>query len=405
MPEHEQHHHHHDNGEPIISRRWQIATVVGNAVIGAAELAGGLAASAYSLVADGMHNGADVYTYWLQSNNLLQQHQLNQEELQRNRKIAHWILCATSAGVAAKAGVDLAMDKESVHNTLNMYAAGASVLFNGMLFGGLYRGIQRRKESGTQRMNHLEKDITKHFAFSDMPSAALALGGVYLQSKGMIGTEQMAAIASGALSAFVFRPTKKNLAHDHDHFGEADIHHHSHDQMTELPKKHRSWRKAAAGLMSLIMVGGLLGGSSPQDSQEQATHSIARHQDQKIDNVGLPIEIKADIYDCIDAELGDSVWSMATRQIGSALAEAPSNAQTNAVTLMAAHQTQLENPDLIHPDQCIEMPSQQAIEFLFISPDLVDEIDGLNTISWDETTIQDNLIGGINQYLQKNVAG
>jgi len=148
--QHGHHHNHHaqDKAKPIISRRWQIATVVGNAVIGAAELAGGFAASAYSLVADGAHNGADVYTYWLQSKNLLQRHQLNQERLQRNRKIAHWVLCATSVGVAAKAGVDLAMDKESAHNSLNMYAAGASVAFNGMLFGALHRGIRQRKKSG-----------------------------------------------------------------------------------------------------------------------------------------------------------------------------------------------------------------------------------------------------------------
>lgn len=438
----ERHPHHHDHThnhshetKPIISRRWQIATVLGNAAVGAVELAGGLAAAAYSVVADGVHNGADVYTYWLQSKNLLQRHKLSQEKQQRNRKIAHWVLCATSAGVAAKAGVDLAIDKESVHNTLNIYSSAASVAFNGLLFAGLYRGIRLRKQTTGRGMDHLEKDITKHFAFSDMPSAALALGGAYLQSKGLMGAEQLAAVASGALSAYVFRPTKKNLAHDHDHFGEAACGHnhkdHHHDQSArvsgfrraidkikqlkpnaavkhneEKVKKPR-WRRAAAALTSLAIIGGLMGESIANEDPDITAHSIAQKSSFKADAMKLqpmPQTVPEDIYECVTVEPGDSLWAMSSEQIEQTLGQPASNVQTNTVSLLSAHQTNLGNPDLIHAGHCVEMPTSSALEFLFTNNNLADEVNQLNTLEWDEISMQEHLFDDINQKLEQAVA-
>lgn len=431
MSEHHAHHHGHGHNaetQPIISRRWQITTVLGNAVVGAAELAGGLAASAYSVVADGVHNGADVYTYWLQSKNLLQRHKLSQEKQQRNRKIAHWVLCATSVGVAAKAGVDLAIDKESAHNAMNIYSSAASVVFNGMLFAGLYRGI-RRKQADGQVMDHLEKDITKHFAFSDMPSAALALGGAYLQSKGLMGAEQMAAIASGALSAYVFRPTKKNLAHDHDHFGQelSDQHHEHHPQTisgfkralnkikqfkpnvasgqnNERTKKPR-WRRAAAAVTSLAIIGGLMGESIASDEPDTTTRSIAQQSSFKIDAAELPPpQVTPDIYECATVEQGDSLWSMATQHIEQTLGHPASNRQVNALSTLVAHQTNLDNPDLIRTGECVEMPVSGALEFLLTSDNLADDVNQLNSVSWDEASVQEYLFDEINQKLEQAVA-
>lgn len=435
MSEHHPHHHVHNHAnetKPIISRRWQITTVLGNAVVGAAELAGGLASAAYSVVADGVHNGADVYTYWLQSKNLLQRHALSQERQQRNRKIAHWVLCATSAGVAAKAGVDLAIDKESVHNTMNIYSSAASVAFNGLLFAGLYRGIRSRKQASGQGMDHLEKDITKHFALSDMPSAALALGGAYAQSKGLMGAEQMAAVASGALSAYVFRPTKNNLAHDHDHFGEAaceDNHqdHHNHpktvsgfrralnkikqlkpnvavSQNNERAKKPR-WRRAAAALTSLAIIGGLMGESIVNKEPNETEYSISQHDTLKTE-VPMPVpqaETK-DIYECVKVEPNDSLWSMATEQVEQAFNEPATNAQTNTLSMLAAHQTELSDPDVIYSGECVEMPSNDAIEILFTSPDLAADVNQINSLSWDEIALQEHLFDGINQKLEQAVA-
>jgi hypothetical protein len=435
MSEHHPHHHdhaHHREAQPIISRRWQVAAIVGNAVVGAAEIAGGLAASAYSVVADGLHNGADVYTYWLQSKNLLQRHKLSEEKQQRNRKIAHWVLCATSVGVAAKAGVDLATDKESVHNTINIYTSAASVAFNGLLFAGLYRGIRRRKQAGGGGMDHLEKDITKHFAYSDMPSAALALGGAYLHSKGMVGAEQMAAIASGVLSAAVFRPTKNNLAHDHDHFGNAEhdlsSDHHEHPQHTsgikrainkvkqlkpdfafnknrDTAKKPR-WRRAAAALTSLAIIGGLMGESIASEDQEQTTHLAAQHNSFKTEpeRTIVPRSEVVDTYSCVEVESGDSIWAMASDQINRAIDAPASNGQTNAVTLLAVQQTGLANPDLLQVGDCVEMPSADAIEFLFASPNLAAEVNELNAMSWEQVFAEEQLFDGINQKLEQCVA-
>lgn len=432
MSEHHPHHHQIQNNEtqPIISRRWQIATIVGNAAVGAAEIAGGLAASAYSVVADGMHNGADVYTYWLQSKNLLQRHKLSQEKQQRNRKIAHWVLCTTSIGVAAKAGVDLAMDKESVHNTINIYTSAASVTFNGLLFAGLYRGIRRRKQVGAG-MDHLEKDITKHFVFSDMPSAALALGGAYLHSKGMVGAEQMAAMASGVLSAAVFRPTKNNLAHDHDHFGEAECNHssdhHEHPQRISPLKrtinkvklkpnfvfnknsdqaKKPHWRRAAAALTSLAIIGGLMGESIASEDRDETTNITAQHNAFKTESERpiTPRSEVVDTYNCVEVESGDSLWAMAAEQVQHAIDAAPSNGQTNAVTLLATHQTEVVNPDLLKVGDCVEMPSSEAVEFLFASPDLATDVSELNTLSWGQVFAEDQLFDGINQKLEQGVA-
>jgi hypothetical protein len=198
----------------VISQRWKWATVLGNAAIGAAELATGNL-STMAVTADGLHNAGDAVTYHMQADNILNK-KLTEAQRTRRRKIAHWIIGASSMAIAAKAGIDLSAGHEGVQHTGALYAAGASLALNGALFGRLRRN--QKRQPARQHSEH-EHDLTKHFLAVDIPSAALAFGGALLQ-KYSVPAEQVAAIASGLVGAWAFRPTKANLEHhclDHDH--------------------------------------------------------------------------------------------------------------------------------------------------------------------------------------------
>lgn len=227
--------HHHDHPEgladvgrhghahehtPAITERWKWLTVAGNAVIGAAELATGNV-STLSVAADGIHNAGDAATYYMQAETALKP---DMPEAKRNRwrMAAHWIIAASSLAVSAKAGVDLAVDHEATLNPFASYAAGVSLLLNGLLLGRLYRGIQRAKKTdGRSHMNEAERDLVKHFLAIDVPSAGMAVLGVATQGLST-AVEQALALTSGLVGAYAFRPTEANLSHSHS------LEHHEH---------------------------------------------------------------------------------------------------------------------------------------------------------------------------------
>lgn len=271
----ESHEHHHDHvePEPAISQRWKWATVLGNAAIGAAELATGNV-STMSVTADGLHNAGDTATYYIQAENILDPNKSDRQR-QRLRKIAHWVIAATSLGVSAKAGVDLSLDHENTPHTATMYAACASLALNGLMLARLRRGIRRKR--GTDESVY-ERDLSKHFWAVDIPSAGLAVAGAALQRYN-VDIEQIAAVASGVVGAYAFRPTKANLAHNclgHDH----DAHAHDNHAPETLAKK--SWfarmaykprhgrenihsrlpMKIGLGSIALALVSGLISGDT-----------------------------------------------------------------------------------------------------------------------------------------------
>lgn len=204
---------HHPHEKPVISQPWKWTTVLGNAAIGAFEIIAG-GGSTLAVTADGLHNVGDTATYYMQSENILNPNMSDQGRT-RLRKIAHWVIAATSLGISAKAGVDLGLDRETAPDPMTIYAASASLALNGIMLTRLW---QRRKQRSSHSSVH-EQDLAKHFWAVDIPSAGLALAGAVLQ-KYNVAVEQVAAIASGAVGAYAFRPTKKNLAHNclgHDH--------------------------------------------------------------------------------------------------------------------------------------------------------------------------------------------
>lgn len=199
---------------PAITPLWKRMTVGGNLLLGSVELFAGNFDS-LAVAADGVHNIGDAVTYNLQSDDLLRQ-DMSRMRLQRRRKAAHWIIAVSSGAIAAKAGIDLAGGASHQAQDLALYAASASVLFNGGLLYRLRQGITRQhKLLGPDIDCHREKDLTKHFLRLDIPSAGLALGGVVAQKYGFEDAEQLAGIASGLLGVVAFRPTRKNLAHIH----------------------------------------------------------------------------------------------------------------------------------------------------------------------------------------------
>ena len=158
------------------------------------------------------------------------------ETKQKLRKVAHWIIAATSLSVSVKAGVDLSMSHENVPHAGTIYASGASLALNGLMLARLRKGVRRKNEDESV----YEHDLSKHFWAVDIPSAGLAVAGAALQRYN-VSIEQIAAIASGVVGAYAFRPTKANLTHnclDHGHV-RADSHH-KHIPKHHLPKR-KSW--------------------------------------------------------------------------------------------------------------------------------------------------------------------
>ncbi len=181
---------------------------------GAVELA--LNRGTLSVAADGMHNVGDAITYHLQAKNILDP-ALGEEKRQQRRVLTHWVIATSSVYIGSKAGLDIAYGHESTSETTAVYTAGASVALNSILFGRLWQGMRRTKMSNPGHEHSIDTHhLAKHFWGVDIPSAVIALGGAFLKRYDLHVEEQCAAVASGALGAWVFRPTRKNMAgHKH----------------------------------------------------------------------------------------------------------------------------------------------------------------------------------------------
>ncbi len=233
--EHAHHnHHHHDHAhehekKPLVTRKWQIGTVAGNAIIGAAEIATGQF-STLSVAADGFHNFGDAFTYYTQTESVLNKNH-SEERKKKLRKLGYWILFGTSAAIAAKTVYDMNTEQEHATHPLTLWTASASLALNSVLASTLYRNYRKRNKNGIK--DHHEHDIVKHL-FTDTASATLAFGGAIAQKYGITDIESYAALSGAAITGWAFRPTRNNLEHTHDHFSEDHDHGHSHGETHEL---------------------------------------------------------------------------------------------------------------------------------------------------------------------------
>jgi hypothetical protein len=215
---------HEHSDKELVSKRMQVATVVGNLALGAVETGVSLVSSAMSGVSDGIHNVLDGITYWKQFENL--RGKLTSEQRLRNRRAGYWLLSSVSLGLSAKAGIDFVSGSEGDPHPLHVYAAAGSLALNATILVSLVRGMRHNPRSNDPEFQKDKQALYRHFIVSDMPSSAIAVFGAFMYKHGLHNIEQLAAVGSGLLSAWFFRPTKKNVAHEHNHFQVCD---HAHD--------------------------------------------------------------------------------------------------------------------------------------------------------------------------------
>ena len=440
----------------ILQSKIITATIVGNALIGSAELLTG-GGSTLSVTAVGIHNAGDAATYYLQTENILNPN-LSEERVAKRRKIAHAIIAALSLSVAAKAGYDLTFDDTSSHNPTAVYSAIASLALNSLLMTTLYRGINRRKREGN--LTSHEKDLTKHLWANDVPSAALAVGGAVAQKYGVETIEPIAAVASGLVGAYAFRPTAKNLEHEncvkHDH---SHGHGHGHRDTKEkkLYGRHASGeikkkdhegrhRKAATvqehaivsfpqkrgkrrnkAIAATALVAALGAGASSSDvltssseitspnvsastsllpetpTQGNFTFELPSHPSLEERFVEVPVE------------RGDTQWEMITDAVQEAQVQ-PNADLVNVLADITAYQNQevVPNPDHINPEQTIEIPSESIInevqQVLFqpaTNPQLADDMQELNEsqsmTKWEKIKKKASVLKRIKDYFTTRI--
>jgi hypothetical protein len=433
-----EHHDHHADDEPVISQRWKWMAVLGNAAIGISELATGNL-STMSVTSDGLHNVGDTATYYMQAENILDPNKSEQKKM-RLRKIAHWVIAATSLGVSAKAGVDLSLDHESTPHVATMYAAGASLALNGMMLARLRRGIRRKRES---HESVYERDLSKHFWAVDIPSASLAVAGATLQRYN-VDIEQVAAVASGVVGAYAFRPTRANLAHnclDHDHAVANAEHAHNHEHHHREPEapckkgwlarmtyepRHGQERQAAPsrlrlamglGTTALALVAGVISGDTRSADTVHATPDAARGPvavDTQPDAAQKPQRKPKvlPVTECVTIQPGDSQWKIVKRRVVEATGKQPSIAVTNAITMFTAAKNKAAHPvpDAIDSGDCLYVPTLAATRILYgaieqpqtSDSQLVTDIRSFNERSNTQDMMDnDTKAAGIDSYLQR----
>jgi hypothetical protein len=366
-------HHHHDHArQPVITRRWQWLTVLGNAVVGAAELVTG-SLTTLAVTADGLHNAGDTAAYYMQAENVLNASMLERQR-ERLRKIAHWVIAATSLGVGAKAGVDLAYGQEHAGHTAALYTAGASLALNGAMLGRLRRGMRQKGQGASVH----ERDLAKHFWAVDIPSAALAVAGAALQ-KYSGSLEQVLACISGAVGAYAFRPTRANLAHNCLDHGQA------YNRPAVPPQK--SWMARVAyrprhsirperpanvrRLMGLgtaaLMLCGLSSAVAPEAPEGASPLAIAPSVPEPAPLLppALPPQPAA-ITECVVVAPGDSQWRLVARQTQRATGGQPGTATLNALTVFTAQANKavFPNPHRLRPGVCLQVPTTATITVL-----------------------------------------
>lgn len=411
-----EHLHDHHNGherEPVISKRWKWATVLGNAAIGACELAMGNT-STLAVTSDGLHNVGDTVTYYMQAENILNPDK-SEARRRRSRKIAHWIIATSSLAIGAKAGIDLALDHESTPDPGTIYAAGTSLALNGFLLHRLRKGMRAKK--ARQKSCHVssdEHDLSKHFWAVDMPSAGLALGGAVLQRYN-VDIEQVAAMASGMVGAYAFRPTEANLSHNClDHHTAKPAHTHRHrkkswrEQMRYKPRHERMRQPSrlkkvvVLGSAALALTGGLLSGDTQgkHSKMTQDTPPFPEQYSRTITPEDTSDKSEIPIMDCEVIQPGDSQWKIAKKRLTIATGDAPNAAATNAVMLIAAHANKatLSSPHTINPGDCLWVPTLEATQKIDEAVDagphsgsrIAVDIETINSYSTIHSAIEDN---------------
>ncbi len=217
------HGHGHERQKSTLGRAIKWVTTLGNGAIGVTEMAIAQL-NTLSTLADGIHNIGDFASYWLQFDTVHRGHMLDVETIKKRRRISHSFIMGLSFLAMAQVGCELLDgEKETHYNSNVMYAGAASLVLSGGVLAHMQLRAMRQKRDrhgiAPDCNSAAEHDIRKHLLLSDIPSAAMAVGGAWLQRNGYdmewgdvtVSAEQLVAVGSSALTAYFFRPTKGNL--------------------------------------------------------------------------------------------------------------------------------------------------------------------------------------------------
>jgi len=325
-------------------------TLIGNLGIGAAEvLAGG--SSTLAVTVDGVHNVGDAGGYAAQ---FYAEEAKQPERVRRLRKIGHWVIASSSAIVGAKAAYDLAVQNEHTVQPAGLAAAFASLALNGYLGRDIIPKVQRH---GWKRLSGAQRDIAKHFALVDAPSSILAVGGAVAAGAAAHEASAAAAVASGAIGAWVFRPTSRNLAephvcashghHEHSHESGSPVHH-AHER--QKVSKRRS--VALLGAASMAAAGIVMGAASPvhgpvsQSYEHEAVPDRARESSVPQEISERPLHSAAEIY---TVQPDDLLWTIVEDNL--CQPGGCSNQEIIDRIDKIVERNEIDNPDVIFPTQ------------------------------------------------------
>lgn len=239
------HGHTHEDSHGHLAERKVLMThserhkYVGTSIItSTVELIAAAASGNMAAIVDGSHGVGEVF---IGNHQIKNAHNSDAVEYARRKRIYTAI-----SGISTMAGITAVVELQTGHNFGQHSAAiEAAVLGSALLSAAnAYRatiGIVRRAKQkyGPLRKAHREhritandEDVLMHIPLHDAPISTIALGstavkfaGNYLgyKSTGNVNTvENILGVMSGAWGAWLFLPTKKNLAHSHPESDAAD---------------------------------------------------------------------------------------------------------------------------------------------------------------------------------------
>lgn len=227
--------------QQIISHNLRFGYVATNGVASVTELITGLATGDVARTVDGAHGTAEIYVGNAQMKDA---HETAHVHDSRRKKIYQCLFGFSLIGAGIAAGDMTHMWQFGVESqVLDTIGVSASAVSAGSGIAAASIIIKRiRRKYGSFLAEHTrrnveptEKDVVKHIIFLDTPSSSLALlsGAVRIAQAVSVAkghddawleyAEHGIGVASGALGAYLFRPTRANLQHDPERLAQETI--------------------------------------------------------------------------------------------------------------------------------------------------------------------------------------
>lgn len=220
--------------QTIVPKWLRRGYVASNGLASAAELAIGVVTGNVALATDGSHGTAEIFI----GNEQMKDAHTTDRIGGKRRKRIYQALCGVSLLGSVVAGTEAAGVWDPGMQNQTVIAAGAiasGAAFASASVAGVNIVRRTRRKYGSvmdgfslrDDIEPTDKDVINHIVKLDMPTSAMAFGATALEltnsilvAKGHAPVfegrgEELIGIASGLWGAYLFRPTKSNLAHTH----------------------------------------------------------------------------------------------------------------------------------------------------------------------------------------------